>query len=567
MIRRWAKSRPVRVVMTIAVAASILAAVVLAVVVDGGQIASGLRTGAGDRAGLAIIALSLLAAFTMRAVAWCRTLPGLTLGQSLAAIHLAVGGNHVLPFRLGEPLRVASVARRTDVGVAAATSTTVLLRALDMVSLGALGVIAAPGLVSDELDSRGVALLTAVGLVGVAAATAVVAQRRDAASTGTQPQRHLRLPGPAVVALVVGAWLAEAVVVWRVAHWFDIGLAPRDAMVVLAAAVVVQAVAVTPGGVGTYEAAGSAALIATGVAAPTAVALIVVLHGVKTLYSLIAGAVAVFVPDPSMLGRLRLDHPRTLHRPTAAATGPVVLFLPAHNEADRIAPVIAATPRSVGNHRVEIVVVDDASTDHTAHIARAAGAHVIAHLDNRGLGAAVRTGLDHARRRGAAAVAFCDADGEYDPAELDRLVDPILRGDADYVVGSRFAGAIKHMRPHRRVGNLVLTRWVRYITRSDVSDGQSGYRALSAEALGAAEIAHDYNYAQVLTVDLVAKGFGYHEVPISYEFRRSGRSFVRLGAYLRTVVPAVWRQLNQPVSPTIHPHTENPTCTPEPGLV
>jgi hypothetical protein len=140
---------------------------------------------------------------------------------------------------------------------------------------------------------------------------------------------------------------------------------------------------------------------------------------------------------------------------------------------------------------------------------------------------------------------YLDADGEYAPEDLGAVVAPVLAGDADYVVGSRFAGTIEHMRPHRRLGNLVLTRWVRWMTRRrDLTDGQSGYRAFSARAAAEAEIVHDYNYAQVLTLDLLAKGFVYTEVPISYHFRTQGDSFVKLGRYLRKVVPATHRELN-----------------------
>ena len=169
---------------------------------------------------------------------------------------------------------------------------------------------------------------------------------------------------------------------------------------------------------------------------------------------------------------------------------------------------------------------------------------VVRHDRNRGLGAAVRTGFASAVDRGAVAVAFCDADGEYAPEELAVVVAPILAGTADYVVGSRFAGTIEHMRPHRRLGNVVLTHLLSWIARRPITDGQSGYRALSARAAGDAEILHDFNYAQVLTLDLLDKGFRYAEVPISYRFRTQGRSFVRLGRYLRRVAPAVYRELN-----------------------
>jgi hypothetical protein len=99
----------------------------------------------------------------------------------------------------------------------------------------------------------------------------------------------------------------------------------------------------------------------------------------------------------------------------------------------------------------------------------------------------------------------------------------------------------------RRVGNRVLTRWVQFLTRrGDLTDGQSGYRAFSARAAAEAEIVHDYNYAQVLTLDLLGKGFRYAEVPIGYAFRTYGQSFVRLGPYLRRVIPAVRRELGAP---------------------
>jgi glycosyltransferase involved in cell wall biosynthesis len=229
---------------------------------------------------------------------------------------------------------------------------------------------------------------------------------------------------------------------------------------------------------------------------------------------------------------------------------PVVLFLPAHDEEATVAAVVARTPAMLLGHPVEVVVVDDGSTDGTASAAHAAGATVFSMGTNQGLGAAVRAGLGLARERDAVAVAFCDADGEYAPEELAQLVEPVLAGQADYVVGSRFAGRPRSMRPHRWFGNKVLTLAMRFLVRRwgvrGLSDGQSGYRALSAEAAASAEVVHDFNYAQVLTLDLLAKGFRYAEVPISYQFRQHGRSFVKLVPYLRSVVPAVRQELRSP---------------------
>lgn len=215
----------------------------------------------------------------------------------------------------------------------------------------------------------------------------------------------------------------------------------------------------------------------------------------------------------------------------------IALVLPARNEAPRIDAVIRRAPAGI-----DVIVVDDGSDDGTGDVARAVGATVV-RTDGLGLGAAVRIGLRAAVERGADVVAFCDADGEYDPAAIDDLIAPIMGGDADYVVGSRFTGEIRSMRPHRRVGNRVLTQAVRLLTGLPVTDGQSGYRALSRDAAMAAEITHDFNYAQVLTLELQRKGFRYAEVPITYSFRSSGDSFVRLLPYLRRVAPAVWREV------------------------
>jgi glycosyltransferase involved in cell wall biosynthesis len=228
-----------------------------------------------------------------------------------------------------------------------------------------------------------------------------------------------------------------------------------------------------------------------------------------------------------------------------ASRAPVVLFLPAHDEEASVAAVVRRAPSEVAGHPVRCLVIDDGSTDQTAERARGAGAEVVSLGRNHGLGAAVRRGLAEAVARDAVAVAFCDADGEYAPEELAALIEPILADRADYVVGSRFAGDIGQMLPHRRLGNLVLTAVLRFVSRTPISDGQSGYRALSRRAAARAEIIHDYNYAQVLTIDMLAKGARYAEVPISYRFREHGRSFVRLGRYLAAVVPAVHRQLGR----------------------
>jgi uncharacterized membrane protein YbhN (UPF0104 family) len=515
---------------------TLVAVIAIVPAVDTAVLRSAAATAVGSP-GRFVVALAIYAsAFLLRAWAWRRVLPRLSLSQALAGIHVALGGNHVLPMRLGEALRVTSVVRRRGIPVADAAASTVTLRAADIAAVAVLALVTGPAVVAQVTGGWGWVLLP---LAVVAVVIGMRWLRRLAAGT------DLRLPGVAVFAATLVAWVLEAAVVHEVAGWAGVSLSPADAVLVTAVTIAAQTFAVAPGGFGTYEAAGTAALVALGVDPGTGLAIALAAHGIKTLYALVAGTVAVFVPSPGVLGRLRVSAPR--RSPPAAAVAddaPVVLFMPAYDEEACIGEVVRRVPDEVLGRRVEFFVVDDGSTDRTVERARAAGAEVVELGTNQGLGAAVRRGLAEGVARGGAAVIFCDADGEYAPEELDRMVAPVLAGEADYLIGSRFAGDIERMLPHRRVGNLALTLWVRVLTRIAVTDGQSGYRALSAGAAADAEVIHDFNYAQVLTLDLVAKGYRYAEVPISYRFRETGVSFVTLGSYLRAVVPAVWRELN-----------------------
>ncbi|HUG85681.1 MAG TPA: lysylphosphatidylglycerol synthase domain-containing protein, partial [Euzebya sp.] len=532
----------------VAVIGTVIAVVALRDVVDGAALRAGMASAAADLPGLVLALAAFGGAFLLRAGAWCRTLPGLGFGQALAGIHVALGANHLLPLRLGEPLRVVSVVRRAGIGIAEATASTIVLRTADIIALLGLGMASGPVILGRLLGPWAAAVAVVLAAVVISAALVMARQRRRGLA--------VRLPDVGVVAMTAAAWALEAVLVWQVARWFGLPLEPREAVVVLAAAVGAQLLAVTPGGIGTYEAAAAAALAALGVPLAFGVTVALSIHGLKTLYSLPAGLLGALLPSPGLVGRLRLPRRGPVRPPRRAAAGPIVLFMPALDEAPRVGDVVRRTPPTVLGHAVRVLVVDDGSTDGTAANAREAGAEVVSHEANQGLGAAVRTGLAWATRVDACAVAFCDADGEYDPAALEDLVTPVLDGTADYVVGSRFGGTIRHMRPHRRLGNVALTAWVRWTVRRPVSDGQSGYRAFSPAAAAAAHIPHDYNYAQVLTIDLVAKGFTYHEVGIDYGFRASGDSFVRLGRYLRSVVPTVWRQLN--ATPPVRGRTSAP---------
>ena len=484
------------------------------------------------------------AAFALRALVWRNVVRGLTFGHALAAIHLAIAGNHLLPLRLGEALRVTSVVKRTKLSLKEATASSLTLRAADALALAGLLVVLGPGLALPRLAGAfGVLALTLLAVLG--GGLWWMKKLRSLQSSA------LRMPGSFVALGSLAAWLLESVVIWQAAHWAGIPISATDAVLVTAATIFSQVVAVAPGGFGTYEAAAMGMLVVLGAGSGPALAAALTAHALKTAYSLVAGAVAVVTPAPGLFGRFRLPKTPALAPPDRPAPGsPVVFFLPARNEERNVPGVIARMPEHVLGHPVECVVIDDRSTDETAMVAELAGARVVTLTGRHGLGAGVRRGLAEGVARRAAAVVFCDADGEYDPAELQNLVTPILSGEADYVAGSRFSTGSRRMKPHRNFGNRLLSMVLSLIARRRISDGQSGYRALSYRAAEAAELVHDYNYAQVLTLDLLGKGFRYTEVPINYRFRTEGKTFVRLLPYLRAVIPAVLREINAPQSST-----------------
>lgn len=544
-----APSRARRARTAAGIGVTLAALVWLAVAVD----PAGLREGAdlavaalGDRpVGLAAALGAYAGAFALRTWAWTAVLPGLSAGQAWAALHVSLAGNHVLPLRLGEPLRVASVVRRTPLPLREVVATAVALRVGDLTGVLLLAALAAPALLAGPAGLVPGRVAAAAGAALVGGGLAALAWVRRLRAGGAA----VRLPGPAVAAACLAAWVLESAVVWQAAAAVGVPLSAAEAVAVTAVTIAAQTVAVTPGGVGTYEAAATGALLLTGAEPAPALAVALLTHALKTAYSLVTGTVALVAPAPGWWGRWRLARalpPRPL--PSAvAADAPVVAFLPARDEEESVAEVVRRLPASCAGRPVVVLVVDDGSTDATAAEAAAAGARVVGVHPGRGLGAAVRRGLAEAVALGPACVVYLDADGEYPPESLPELAARVLAGEADYVVGSRFAThpSRRRMRPHRRAGNLVLTAWLRWTARRrDLTDGQSGMRAFSPAAAAAAEVVHDYNYAQVLTLDLLGKGFAYAEVPIPYAFRTHGRSFVRLGAYLRRVLPAVHRELN-----------------------
>jgi glycosyltransferase involved in cell wall biosynthesis len=203
------------------------------------------------------------------------------------------------------------------------------------------------------------------------------------------------------------------------------------------------------------------------------------------------------------------------------------VVIPARNERARVGGVISGLPSWVD----AVVVIDDASTDGTASAARAAGAawtardahskravEVLSHERNRGVGAAIVTGYEHALGLGIDVIAVMAGDGQMDPADLTAVVDPIILGSADYVKGNRFLHPERRRMPFlRRTAGRGLAWATRAATGLRIDDSQCGYTALSersARTLPLRELWPRYGYPNDLLGLLAAARHRVVEVPV-----------------------------------------------------
>jgi len=153
-----------------------------------------------------------------------------------------------------------------------------------------------------------------------------------------------------------------------------------------------------------------------------------------------------------------------------------VAVIPAHNEAATIGTVVLQTQP----HVETVIVIDDGSTDKTAEIAQLAGARVCSHDQNKGKGAAIQTGFELGMTDDADTLVFLDGDGQHDPDSIPALVEPIENGESDLVIGSRTKQGIGTAPRHRKVGRGILDTVTNVINGTEVTDTQSGFRAMRA---------------------------------------------------------------------------------------
>jgi glycosyltransferase involved in cell wall biosynthesis len=202
-----------------------------------------------------------------------------------------------------------------------------------------------------------------------------------------------------------------------------------------------------------------------------------------------------------------------------------IAIVPALNEAETIGRVIREI-REV-DPDFEIVVVDDGSDDGTGALAEAAGALLLRLPFNLGIGGAVQTGYRYALANGFDIAVQIDGDGQHDPKQLPHILEPLVAGEADIVIGSRFAGAGSYKTAaHRRLGQRVWATIVSAIVRQPLTDTSSSFRALNRRSLSL--FAADYPHGFLETVEATVLAGKYHlrlrEVPVTMRERELGRS-------------------------------------------
>lgn len=203
----------------------------------------------------------------------------------------------------------------------------------------------------------------------------------------------------------------------------------------------------------------------------------------------------------------------------------IAVVLPAYNEETQIGQVIEAIP-DFADH---IIVVDDGSTDNTVDIAKQKGAITISHKKNRGVGAAFNTGVRHVLNMQVDIMVNMDADGQFNPDDIEKIILPIIEKKADFVTASRFIHKdfIPRMPAIKLMGNRFMSRFISRLTKQKFFDVSCGFRAYSKEALQRLNLFGDFTYTQETFIDLVFKNIDVLEVPVHVRGKREyGKSRV-----------------------------------------
>ncbi len=224
--------------------------------------------------------------------------------------------------------------------------------------------------------------------------------------------------------------------------------------------------------------------------------------------------------------------------------GKIAILVPAYNEADNVGHVLDLMPCEVCGVETAVLVVDDGSRDGTGDVAAEHGAIVARHVINRGGGAALRTGYRLMVDSGAEIVVTLDADGQHLPAEMERLVKPVLDREVDVAHGSRVLGDADRNHFARELGIVFFNRLVSFITRTHVTDCSNGYRAVRTTVLPQLVLRQEQFHTSEFMIEAIKRGIPAKEIPVTVEQRLHGHSkkpaVVRYGLGFANAIVRTW---------------------------
>ena len=194
----------------------------------------------------------------------------------------------------------------------------------------------------------------------------------------------------------------------------------------------------------------------------------------------------------------------------------LIVQIPCFNEEATLPETVRDVPRQIdGIDEVEILVIDDGSTDRTVEVARELGVdHIVRNKNNKGLARTFRNGLDACLRLGADIVVNTDGDNQYAGADIPKLIRPILEGKADVVVGDRKTNQVQHFSPLKRLLQRLGSRAVRGLSGVDIPDAVSGFRAISREAALKINIVSPFSYTTEMLIQVGKKHMAVTSVPV-----------------------------------------------------
>ena len=225
---------------------------------------------------------------------------------------------------------------------------------------------------------------------------------------------------------------------------------------------------------------------------------------------------------------------------------PLVVVVPAYNEEETVGAVARSVPAELAGLTTAVIVVDDGSADATSNRAEEAGAYVCRLPENRGQGAALRTGYRVVSAHGGRFVATLDADGQWDAADLEAVAEPVVSGRADLVSGTRRHAADAERVSIRGAGVVVFAALIRMLTGATVTDPANGLRVMTVDVASGVQLDQRQFQAAELLVSALLRSARYAEVPVAHHRRSSGTSkkggSLRYGLAFTGVVLRTWRR-------------------------